>query len=250
MAKPILEGDNWMITQQTASYLIKKMTTAVQTQGTPPTDETDAQLKSFLNERDGNKRFDIFNNDSDIRACFRWRAAALPKTHEAYNARVVERRRFNDILIQLHKLSHAHSQSIMVSSFFTSLSSSRDLPSATKDIIFDLYRLFAFTAILADGYDFLRCGAASVQDLDELPTRIQDLLSRIRPHAVKLVDAWMIPDYLLDSALGRSDGHVYEDLFNRAHRLNPLNDVVFNIDYNDDEIVKGSGKRTPLSPKL
>lgn len=81
MAKPILEGDNWMITQQTASYLIKKMTTAVQTQGKPPTDETDAQLKSFLNERDGNKRFDIFNNDSDIRACFRRRAAALVRCY-------------------------------------------------------------------------------------------------------------------------------------------------------------------------
>jgi acyl-CoA oxidase len=43
------------------------------------------------------------------------------------------------------------------------------------------------------------------------------------------------------SALGRYDGRVYEDLFNRAHRLNPLNRITFNPNYWDDEIVKDSG---------
>lgn len=77
MAKPILEGDNWMITQQTASYLIKKMTSAVKTQRERSTDATDAQLKLFLNQKSGGKTFDILNNDSDIQASFQWRAAAL-----------------------------------------------------------------------------------------------------------------------------------------------------------------------------
>lgn len=87
-------------------------------------------------------------------------------------------------------------------------------------------------------------------------------MSRVRPHAVKLVDSWMIPDFLLDrlvslragfsckgetdlwsnSALGRYDGRVYEDLYNRAHRLNPLNEITFNPNYWEDEIVKGSGE--------
>ena len=43
-----------------------------------------------------------------------------------------------------------------------------------------------------------RCGAVSQSDLDLLPARVQELMSLIRPHAVKLVDSWMIPDYLLD----------------------------------------------------
>lgn len=169
----------------------------------------------------------------------------------------------------------------MVASFFSTLTSSTDLPRETKDVVFDLYRLFAYTTIQAESYEceypmlftetlltstVLRCGAASAKDLDALPDRIQDLLARIRPHAVKLVDAWQFPDYLLDryarclpflspvltrsSALGRYDGNVYEDLFNRAHRQNPLNDIVFNVDYKDDEIIKGSGERKPLSSKL
>lgn len=43
-----------------------------------------------------------------------------------------------------------------------------------------------------------RCNAVSQADLNHLPARVQDLMARIRPHAVKLVDSWMIPDYLLD----------------------------------------------------
>jgi acyl-CoA oxidase len=43
-----------------------------------------------------------------------------------------------------------------------------------------------------------RTNAVSQTDLNSLPSRVQDLMARIRPHAVKLVDSWMIPDYLLD----------------------------------------------------
>lgn len=52
------------------------------------------------------------------------------------------------------------------------------------------------------------------------------------------------------SALGRSDGRVYEDLFNRAHRLNPLNMVTFNPDYRTDEIVIGSNDGGEILSKL
>ncbi|KAJ3494336.1 hypothetical protein NLG97_g4148 [Lecanicillium saksenae] len=247
-AKPILEGDNWMITQQTSSFLIKRMTAAVKAQKEPPKDETDAQLKYFLNQKDQGRKFDILNNDSDVMESFKWRAASM--TYDAYQARVVNKKRHNDLIIKFHKLSNAHSQSLMVSSFFTTLTSSNDLPRETKDVVFDLYRLFAFTSIQAESYEFLRCGAASAKDLDALPDRIEELLARIRPHAVNLVDAWQFPDYLLDSALGRYDGNVYEDLFNRAHRLNPLNDIVFNPNYKDNEVVKGSGTPKSLSSKL
>jgi acyl-CoA oxidase len=46
---------------------------------------------------------------------------------------------------------------------------------------------------------------------------------------------------MFTSALGRYDGRVYEDLYNRAHRLNPLNEITFNPNYWEDEIIKGSG---------
>ena len=44
----------------------------------------------------------------------------------------------------------------------------------------------------------------------------------MRPDAVALVDAWAIPDFVLDSAIGRSDGDAYGALLAAAKR-EPLN---------------------------
>ena len=38
------------------------------------------------------------------------------------------------------------------------------------------------------------------------------LFQDIRPDAVALVDAFDVPDHILDSCLGRYDGNVYESL--------------------------------------
>jgi len=48
------------------------------------------------------------------------------------------------------------------------------------------------------------------------------LLAQIRPQAVPLVDSWNIPDFLLNSVLGRFDGRVYESLYEQCKR-EPLN---------------------------
>jgi acyl-CoA oxidase len=61
----------------------------------------------------------------------------------------------------------------------------------------------------------------------------------------------MVMEYAdMYSALGRYDGRVYEDLFNRAHRLNPLNKVTVNPNYWDDEIVKGGKDIDAIRAKL
>lgn len=40
---------------------------------------------------------------------------------------------------------------------------------------------------------------------------------------MRLVDVWRTPDWQLDSSLEKSDGKLYEDLFQRASELDPLN---------------------------
>jgi acyl-CoA oxidase len=46
--------------------------------------------------------------------------------------------------------------------------------------------------------EFRRAGGLSDEQLDQLDDRILSLMSAIRPHAVRLVDAWSIPDFVLD----------------------------------------------------
>ncbi|KAF1809369.1 acyl-CoA oxidase [Eremomyces bilateralis CBS 781.70] len=241
LSKPTVEGDNWMITQQTARYLIKKMESVVAKPDAPAKDGTDALFKQYLKTRNTYKPKELVINgqyiDKAMMEAFEWRAADL--TYRAYEARVVQKKGWTSLLVQLHRLSNAYSESFLVSNFHRALVHS-SLSQAAQRVMRDMYRLFALSTMDADARTFQSCNAASSGSLDQLPDTIQQLMLQIRPHAVKVVDAWSIPDYVLDSALGRYDGKVYEDLYDRAHRQNPLNRVTFNVDWRSDEIVKGS----------
>lgn len=252
LSKPTVEGDNAMITQQTASYIIKRMHSIVQAaEGAPSStvassnaidrslQEHVAATKAGISEEN---TFDILSDDAAIVAAFERRAAHL--SLEAYRARIINKRPWTSLLIQLHALSNAHSQAILVRNFYAAISSTAStdtIPATARPILLVCFRLFALNTINTSARDFGISMAVSNTVLDALPERILELMDQLRPHAVTLVDAWSIPDYLLDSALGRSDGKVYEDLFNRAHRLNPLNRETFNPYYWDEEIVMGKG---------
>lgn len=241
LSKPTVEGDNWMITQQTASYLIKRMSSAVASKGKPQDDVEQACREWLGKERSSTVvRLRIFDSDEELVQAFHRRSRDL--TYRAYVEREVKKRSWNSLLIQLRKVSHAESQSILVTNFYNALrSTSPSLSPSLKRHMQTLFRLFAYYTMDAEARDFVKANAVSDEHLDMLPSKIQELMAEIRPHAVSLVDSWMIPDFLLDSALGRSDGKVYEDLFNRAHRLNPLNEITFNPYYKSDEIVMGQG---------
>lgn len=54
--------------------------------------------------------------------------------------------------------------------------------------------------------------------VQELQQRLENLLTKIRPNAVGVVDGFDIPDKILSSALGAYDGNVYERLFLEAKK--------------------------------
>lgn len=58
----------------------------------------------------------------------------------------------------------------------------------------------------AEAAEFLSSGYLSPKQAELLRNRVHALLAEMRPQAVPLVDAWGLPDYLLNSALGRYDG--------------------------------------------
>lgn len=86
LSKPTVEGDNWMITQQTAAYIIKKMTTAVASPWSRYNDEVDGQFKEFMREKEQGKKheLDVLNNDRDIVKSFQLRATGLVSTPGAH----------------------------------------------------------------------------------------------------------------------------------------------------------------------
>ncbi|KAF1928514.1 acyl-CoA oxidase [Didymella exigua CBS 183.55] len=245
LSKPTVEGDNWMITQQVASYLIKKMQQCVESPDAASKDPTDELFKHYLQNKDHRipeSYLDPQNgeiDDASIVSVFQWRAAALSYT--AYQHRVEQKKPWTKMMIQLHALSRAYSEQILITNFYNALNSMLQLSIPTPEVLRICFRLFALYTMEHSATSFILTTSIYSSCLAAQPDSILELMSQLRPHAVKLVDAWSIPDFLLDSALGRFDGKVYEELFDMAHRRNPLNKVTFNPDYRSEEIVLGSG---------
>ncbi|RFU31236.1 hypothetical protein B7463_g5086, partial [Scytalidium lignicola] len=251
LSKPTVEGDNWMITQQVSRYLIKMAKKVVEQPQKLGDTRTETILREYLANKDTTSFFDVLNQDDAVVKAFEHRAAY--STISIYRSREIEKQPWNDLLVTMHELSHAHSRAILVYNFYSALlemKQQQTLDAYTQDVLWNLFRLFALNCIQNDSLGFLASGAISQEQLQAIPKQVLRLMRLIRPHAVRLVDAWAIPDYLLDSALGRSDGNVYEDIFNRAHRLNPLNKITYNPDYHTDEIVLGSGDGGKILAKL
>ena len=195
-SKPTVEGDNWMITQQVAQYLIKKAKEMARSPKSTLLSRTEQSLKNYFDSRQRKPLYKVLEIESAIVDAFEWRAAHL--TFRLYDAREVQKRTWNSLLIDFHKLSIAYSQSLLVINFFTAAQQETGLSHATRGVVLDLFRLFAYSTMEAHAREFFSAGAVSNEDLDLLPAKILELMRRIRPHAVRLVDAWKIPDYLVD----------------------------------------------------
>jgi acyl-CoA oxidase len=241
--KPTVEGDNWMITQQTSSYLLKRMTEAVNNPNASTSTPIDVQFRQFLANRKANMTsYDVFANDRDIVRAFQHRTSHL--VYQAYQARIERKESWTSLMVQLHRMSISFAESLLVSNFHAALFENVPVPaldSTSHSALKLLFRLYSLFTMEAHAAEFILSGTLKTAQLSSMTKEIQTLMTEIRPHAVRLVDAWSIPDYLLNSSLGRSDGDVYNDLFRKAHLENPLNIVTFNPDWKTEEIIMGEG---------
>lgn len=240
LSRPTVEGDNFMITQQTASYLIKRMQKCVGTPNMKPVDDADFAFLHFLEAREYKDRCNLVE-DYELVAAFQHRASFL--THRAYQSRVVQKTSWNDMLIDLHYLSNAYCEFLLVKYFQDALRRpATPLDAETQHAVHELFRLFALFTMQKTSADFMAIGILESSQLEMLTREIQKSMRKIRIDAACLVDAWSIPDYLLNSALGRYDGNVYTNVFRSAHEQNPLNAQIFNNDYRTEEIIMGEGE--------
>ena len=195
--------------------------------------------------------FDILGRDEDIVAAFAWRSAFL--TFEALKHRDEDKQSWNSLLVDFWRLSTAQSQYLIVKNFYEALRTNNianELDEETLGLMHKLFRLYALNTFEREASEFFSSAAVTVRQIQLARTKaVMKLLEEIRPHAVRLVDAWRFPDWQLDSSLGRYDGKVYEDLFHRASQLNPLNALTIDP-YPGSEVLVRKDERVKGGPKL
>lgn len=214
-----------MLTQQTARYLLKTMRSvrAGKISGKNSTFSSE-YISEYLSNPQARCPFTSvkdLSNPEALLSAFKFRAAFL--VEKAVHAIDVEQTTWNDMLVEIYRISRAHCQLLMVSNFVKAVFN--DSAIANSDIGKALQRvaiLFCLSTLEQEAADFLTSGYLSPDQALMIKQHIITVLKSIRPDVVALVDAFGFPDYLLNSALGENDGDVYEKMTAMAEK-EPLN---------------------------
>ncbi|KAJ3063183.1 hypothetical protein HDU98_000971 [Podochytrium sp. JEL0797] len=218
-----LEGDNHLLTQQTARYLLKQVRKYAQDPSKIPTN--DSSTTKYLGAP-VSSHWTSAKTEQDL-----MNPLVLLEAYAHRSKRLVvelatamsKGQSWNDSLIEMYAVSKAHCQYILLKNFVAAAyHDKRAIKAQVSAPLGTLCVLFGLATMEQELSEFVEDGFVSRVQTVWMRSAVKKALAAVRPDAVALVDAWGIPDYVLNSALGRHDGKVYESMFEMALK-EPLN---------------------------
>jgi len=125
---------------------------------------------------------------------------------------------WNELLVEIVKISRAHCMYLTAKVFSEAVQRLK----SSHPVLTTLSHLFTLYWIEQEIGDFTADGYLNAAQTTFLRKAIRQLLDEVRPNAVGLVDAFDFSDQVLQSAIGKYDGKVYEKLLQWVQR-EPLN---------------------------
>ncbi|KAI8873465.1 acyl-CoA oxidase, partial [Ramicandelaber brevisporus] len=249
------EGDNWILTQQTARFLVKtlhELRRALPALPKPKGDNDYRNLTTWYLSMYLTRKQQVGSGATS------WVEAFQPIAHRnelldprvqlrllglraAYLIDMLAQRMeqpgasWNDVLIDVARVSTAHCHFIVVYNFIKAIGAlpepltpeeADSLRTVLKQLC-DLHALRVMEESLADLLAVAPGGSLekpffTAEHADWVRISLREQLELLRPNAVALVDSLALPDFKLNSALGAYDGRVYERMTEMAGR-EPLN---------------------------
>jgi acyl-CoA oxidase len=146
--------------------------------------------------------------------------------------------------VELCRAAEAHCELLILEAFYKRivLLTAADPPSSNAGVILpdlspeiksfrEMFVLLAMTIMERHVGQFLLTGLLAPGDVQLISTAEFVLCSSLRVDSLNLIEGWLLSDKRIWSTLGRSDGNVYEALY-EATKKEPLNETTVSDGYN------------------
>ncbi|CAF0936129.1 unnamed protein product [Rotaria sp. Silwood1] len=211
------EGDNFVLFQQTARFLLKVI------QQADDNDEINNESSIAYLFSTTSPPATIVNLDDYCRL-FECRSQILLKSisNQLVESSLTSYDKSSKNSIELVHIAKAYVETFILRALYDAVHKASEQQSFA--LVFEqIFHVFAIHTLRNQATDFIRLKLLTAEQVYQLETStLPDMYARLRPNLVTLVDAFDFHNNELDSCLGRYDGQAYEALMERA-RLNPSN---------------------------
>jgi len=213
------EGDNTVLAQQTAKYLIKSLRKVMNGKKISGFESYMNDAKTLLNEKWAvNSEEDVLSSDLQLRAFQHLViivADRIAKIMEEEAAKGKNKEQiWRAVMAEQVLLARVHCEYYVLHCFINAIRDVEDAKVATA--LTNLRNLHALVTMEKFMSHLLEDGFANGKQVQFMRRQIRTLCAAIRIDAVPLVDAFNFPDFILNSPLGRYDGEVYKNYFERV----------------------------------
>ncbi|XP_076447527.1 peroxisomal acyl-coenzyme A oxidase 1-like [Babylonia areolata] len=213
-----VEGENSVLYQQTARYLMKQVAKAV-------VGEPTSSAVQYLRQQSGDDTphlmigsvADCLNLDTLLhlyqRMAFSIVTGTARQLQVALEEGTAQHVAWNNNMVGLIRAATVHSQVYVVEAFIGEVRQlSKTASTGVTAVLNSLCQFYALHGIVQNAGNFLASQTLSPDELELIRKAELQVMAAVRRDAVPLVDAFDLHDVSLHSALGCYDGNVYERL--------------------------------------
>ncbi|CAO3664028.1 unnamed protein product [Umbelopsis ramanniana] len=216
------EGDNWILTQQVARFLVKELGRLASGKEVSASTSYLARLAS--GDTTSSFRISKAEQLTDLNVQVDLFATRAARVAFELGQALKSGRAWSDLNVECWNASVAHTEYTVMRAFADKVEEiKKDQYASIHDTVKLLCDLFAVSNIVgASQASFLATQTVHAADLPVINELYRSLLHSVSKQAVPLTDAFGFSDKNLGSALGRYDGRAYEALW-EAVQKNPVN---------------------------
>ncbi|KAI9290823.1 acyl-CoA oxidase [Neoconidiobolus thromboides FSU 785] len=216
VASMTYEGDNSLLTQQTARYLVKQYKKIINRD-----EDIDYIVKEFKDIKAEKSKVSVISSSLELNPTSLiqlFSSRLYSQLNEFYQLNM--QTKFELLNLESIKLSDAFAQYLTVTQFYQQIQQYES--QSIFPVLTVLFEIYSIHTLLSNLSEFFQYELLSPSQIPLLQAKLKSLFKVLVPNVATILDAFQFSDFTLNSSLGLKQGNVYEKMF-KDLEANPLN---------------------------